>query len=65
MGTREREREHERRRAVKIMREREGQGQPAAVFPPRSLSGSGVTGKVAQQNTRTKTRPHPFTRAFF
>lgn len=32
-------------------RKREGQGQPAAVFPPRSLSGSGVTGKVAQQNT--------------
>lgn len=62
MGTREREREHERRRAMKIMREREGQGQPAAVFPPRSLSGSGVTGKVVAGKENP---PPPFTRAFF
>lgn len=52
-------------------RKREGQGQPEAVFPPRSLSGSGVTRKLARlhtlhaaKHTRIKTPPTPPQTAF-
>ena len=55
VGTRERETQEgteEKASTIKIMRrKREGQGQPEAAFPPRSLSGSGVTRKLARLHT--------------